>query len=251
MARFGPPPVRVRTSPLTGFSATIGAFAHTLLSKAKETVKMVRRRIVYFLILIALCQFGYPITEQGGISLTLYQFLYSSMFVAGILLASDSRGHVLVTTTAAAIYLLAGLWYSLDPSKTWRILTAYLALLPFLVTVGYVLLRYIFLTRRVNQDVLYAAVSLYLLLGAVFVPIYGILEIVQPRSFVDSAASDQPIVWQQLLYYSYTTLTTVGYGDVLPVTWWARSLANLEMVVGVLYIAILIARLMSLYAQEP
>jgi hypothetical protein len=210
----------------------------------------IQGRIVYFLILIALCQFGYPITQQGGVWLILYQFVYSSMFIAGIFVASDSRLHVLVTTIAAITYLGAGLWYSFDPSQTWRILMAYVALLPFQGTMVYVLLRYIFLTRQVNRDVLYAAVSLYLLLGALFVPIYGILETVWPHSFVDNAAADQPVAWQQLLYYSYTTLTTAGYGDVLPISWWARSAANLEMVIGVLYIATLMARLVSLYRQE-
>jgi hypothetical protein len=56
-----------------------------------------------------------------------------------------------------------------------------------------------------------------------------------------------------LIYYSLTTLTTTGYGDILPVSPWARSLANAEMVIGVLYLAILMARLVSLYSQadEP
>jgi hypothetical protein len=113
-----------------------------------------------------------------------------------------------------------------------------------------VLVRYIFLTRAVTRDVLYAATSVYLLLGAIFVPIYGLLETLWPGSFVDNTAPDAPVAWQQLLYYSYTSLTTMGYGDVLPVSWWARSLATAEAVIGVLYIAILMGRLVGLYAQE-
>ena len=214
------------------------------------TAPMGRGKLIYFLALIALVQFGYPMTAYGLGFLLLYQFLYASMFVAGILLASDSRSHVIVTTSAAAVYLVAGVWYSFDPTHSWRILTAYVALLPFLVAVALVLARYIFLTRHVTRDVIYAATALYLLLGALFVPIYGIFETLWPGAFLDNGAPDQPVRWQQLLYYSYTTLTTAGYGDVLPVNWWARSVANLEMVVGVLFIAILMARLVGVYAQE-
>ena len=192
----------------------------------------------------------YPITQQGGIFLILYQFLYASMFAAGIYITSDSRRHVIITASTALTYLVFGFWYALDPTDEWKILTAYLALIPFLATVINVLVRYIFLARSVTRDVIYAAISIYLLLGAIFVPMYGILESLSPGSFVDGAAPDGPVSWQQLIYYSYATLTTMGYGDVLPVSWWARSFASAEAIVGVLYLAILMARLVGLYTQK-
>ncbi len=219
----------------------------TISSPAKDSVS---GKVVYLLALVALNQFIYPITQAGGIYLLLYQFLYASMFVAGVIVASDTRRHMLVAASTGLIYLAFGLWYALDPTDEWKILAAYLALIPFQATVIWVLLRYIFSARAVNRDVLYAAVAVYLLLGAVFVPIYGILESVWPGSFADGSYPNQPVQWQQLLYYSYATLTTMGYGDVLPLSWWARSLASTEAVIGVLYLAILMARLVGLYAQE-
>jgi len=56
--------------------------------------------------------------------------------------------------------------------------------------------------------------------------------------------------WQTLVYYSYATLTTLGYGDILPATFWARSAASFEAVVGVLYTAVIVARLVGLYAAK-
>ena len=56
--------------------------------------------------------------------------------------------------------------------------------------------------------------------------------------------------WQQLIYYSMITLTTVGYGDIIPVNAWARTLAALEGMTGVLYIAVLMGRLVGIYRQE-
>jgi hypothetical protein len=219
-------------------------------TKAIATKDTVKGKVIYLLILVSLNQIIYPITQQGGIYLLLYQFLYASMFAAGIYVASDTRYHLLITASTALIYLGFGIWYAFDPTDAWKILATYVALIPFLATVISVLLHYIFIARTVTRDVIYAAVSVYLLLGAMFVPMYGILETLWPGSFVDGSAPEGPVFWQQLIYYSYTTLTTVGYGDILPVTWWARSFANAEAVIGVLYLAILMARLVGLYAQE-
>lgn len=221
-----------------------------MTTNSDTTNDPVKGKVIYFLILVTLNQFIYPITEQGGIFLVLYQFLYASMFAAGIYIASDNRFHVVVTASTALIYLGFGFWYALDPTDEWKILATYLALIPFLAMVLSVLLRYIFLARTVTDDVIYAAVCIYILIGAIFVPMYGILESLQPGSFVDGATPDQPVVWQQLIYFSYATLTTVGYGDFLPVSWWARSFASAETVIGVLYLAILMARLVGLYAQK-
>ena len=136
------------------------------------------------------------------------------------------------------------------PTQQWAILLAYLALIPYQLLIVTILLRYIFKARLVTQDVLYAAIAVYLMLGAVFVPDYGLLQTLAPGSFLDNLNVAAAVHWQQLIYFSYVTLTTAGYGDILPVTLWARSLANIEMVIGVLYVTIIMARLVALYAQE-
>lgn len=221
-----------------------------MASETTSTKDTVKGKVIYLLILVILNQFIYPITEQGGIYLILYQLLYASMFAAGIYIASDTRRHLITTASTALIFLGFGIWYAFDPTHTWKILATYFALIPFLTTIIMVLLHYIFIAKIVTRDVIYAAVSVYLLLGALFVPLYGILETLWPGSFVDGATPDGPVMWQQLIYYSYATLTTMGYGDVLPVSWWARSFAGAEAVIGVLYLAILMARLVGMYAQE-
>ena len=116
--------------------------------------------------------------------------------------------------------------------------------------IGWILAQFIFTAHTIDRDILYAAVATYILIGGVFITVYGMIETLQPGSFLDTAFPDRPIVWQQLSYYSYVTLTTVGYGDILPRTMWARSLATLEAITGVLYTTIIMARLVSLYIQE-
>ncbi len=110
--------------------------------------------------------------------------------------------------------------------------------------------RFLIVIKKINRDVLYAAVALYLLIGAAFVPVYGLLDLLLPGSFRDASFPDAPVQWQQLIYYSYTSLTSTGYGDILPVSWWARSLANLEMIAGVLFITVVMSRLVALYNTE-
>jgi ion channel len=84
----------------------------------------------------------------------------------------------------------------------------------------------------------------YLLLGLVWAQAYALLEILQPGSF--SGAISAGAGHRSFAYFSFVTLTTVGYGDILPVHPAARSLAMLEAVTGPLYVAILLARLVSL-----
>lgn len=106
--------------------------------------------------------------------------------------------------------------------------------------------------EEVVSDTLFGAACVYLLLGLVWMVAYTLLERVHPGSFhfnsVD-AASGVPAVFD-FLYYSFVTLTTLGYGDVTPLTPRARSLAVLEAIVGVLFVAVLIARLVGLYGQK-
>ena len=140
--------------------------------------------------------------------------------------------------------------YAFNPLVTWIILVTYLALIPYLGMLVWVLARFLLISKTITRDVLYSAVAIYLLLGALFVPLYGILNMFIPDSFRDGSFPGVAIQWQQLVYYSYTTLTSTGYGDILPVTFWARSMANLEMITGVMFITIVMARLVALYSSE-
>lgn len=214
--------------------------------RQKDTVQ---GRVLILLILTALLHVIYPVTLGGDTaSLIVYNALYAGMFLAGIFIASDSRPHLMAAVVMALAWLTMAVLYALDPAHTGKILATYLTLNAFQATLVWLLLRYIFAARAVTRDVLYAAVTVYILLGALFVPVYGALELLAPGSFLDNGTG-QPVFWQQFVYFSLVTLTTSGYGDILPVSGWARAAANLEQVIGVLYIAILMARLVGLYTQ--
>lgn len=218
-------------------------------ARPQQLEEAVKGKIGYLLALIAVVQFGYPITSYGTAALLAYQVLYASLIAVGIFVGRDSPRHQAILITTGFIYLVAGIVYTLQPSAQRVVLVTYVALIPYHGMLATLLLRFIFTARSITRDVLYAATALYLLLGAIFVPLYGIVETLTPGAFFDANGQTLHVQWQQLLYFSYTTLTTAGYGDVLPVSWWARSLANAEMVVGVLYLTIVMARLVSLYSS--
>ena len=112
-----------------------------------------------------------------------------------------------------------------------------------------VILRHVLLDRTVTEDTIFGALAVYLLAGLTWAMLYTFIETVQPGSFHLGTASDgaQAVRWSELLYFSYVTLTTLGYGDITPATAQARSLVMLESVFGVLYLAVLVARLVSIY----
>ena len=106
-------------------------------------------------------------------------------------------------------------------------------------------LSFAFRARSIDREHLYAALSAYLLAGVFFGSFYWVLEEIQPGSFTLSG----DFFPSSAIYFSFVTLATLGYGDIVPRTDIARGLAVLEGVGGQLFLAVLIARLVSLYAR--
>jgi hypothetical protein len=109
-------------------------------------------------------------------------------------------------------------------------------------------LRFALSARAVDSEQLYAALSAYLLAGTFFGVFYWALERTWPGSFAVSGEGGQSNFSLMLaIYYSLVTLTTLGYGDIVPRSEVGRGLAIMEAVAGQLYLAVMIARLVSLY----
>jgi len=101
----------------------------------------------------------------------------------------------------------------------------------------------VFASRRTVGDRLFGAIGLYLLIGAIWATLYAAIANTTPNAFAGQLATGATMFdWG---YFSLVTLTTVGYGDITPVAHLARSLAALEALIGQLYPAIIIARLVS------
>ncbi len=111
---------------------------------------------------------------------------------------------------------------------------------------AYALIRYMFSDERVTRDELYATGATFTVVAWAFAYLYVACQIVWPNSFVAAIDSEAPRTWMELLYMSFTTLTSVGVGDVVPVQPQARALVMTEMVAGVMYLALVVSRLVGL-----
>jgi voltage-gated potassium channel Kch len=100
-------------------------------------------------------------------------------------------------------------------------------------------------------DLVYGSISVYLLIGVAWAYVYSALESTSPGSFhyaqQTSSLDTSPVPLSLVVYYSYVTLATLGYGDITPVTTPAQSLAVLEAITGQFYLTILVARLVGIF----
>ncbi len=118
---------------------------------------------------------------------------------------------------------------------------------PFYLFVSYAMIRYLFHDDDVTRDELFAVGAAFTVVAWAFAYVYAAAQVIWPGSFVGhgiEAGAD--VSWFELLYLSFTTLTSVGLSDVYPVLDHARSLVMVEQVAGVLYVALVIARLVGL-----
>jgi Ion channel len=150
------------------------------------------------------------------------------------------------------ILILLGLpWFLSEWTFTKSSRTIFSSLLFFLF-VTITILDHILKSEEVTTDTLYGAVCVYLMLGILWACIYGLLEYVSQGVVFKgySGDIDNRMSTNELLYYSYTTLATLGYGDITSVTPVGRIISVLEAIFGQLYIAFLVARLVSIYTAN-
>lgn len=114
------------------------------------------------------------------------------------------------------------------------------------------LFRFVIKTPQVNEEVLCAAVSIYLLFAIACSLIYTLLAQNDPGAFRFTESTDAHATLEgfNALYYSMQVLTTIGFGDILPLSRVARMVAIVEATVGLFFVAILVARLVGLYSRK-
>ncbi len=109
------------------------------------------------------------------------------------------------------------------------------------------LLRRIFSERSVSGDTIKGSISIYLLFGIWWYLLYCAISLLRPGAFITAAAAMSSA---DLLYFSFATMTTVGYGDIVPKSEVARTAAMLQAIAGQMYLAILVARLVGLHSTS-
>lgn len=188
-----------------------------------------------------------PLAESGSSFQPFLGVAFSLVIISGILAMRRERFLLLVAILLGVPVLIAWWASALVP------FTFAAALIPILFFTFFAvfLLRAVVTADEVTVDVVAGALSVYLLLGLIWSIIYQSIALLDPSAFnVSSAiAASGGLDRMDFVYYSFITLATVGYGDITPVAPLAQSFAYAEAVTGVLYVAVLVARLVSAYRR--
>ena len=192
---------------------------------------------------------GYPFVIETAVHDELFRLLAALIFCAA-LYAVMGRGLItlvafILGVPAIGIHLANVFGYLLS----WQVATLALGVL-FLGYATTIFIWAIVQKPSVTVDTLAGAVSAYMLVGITYGLAYGMIEQIQPGSFRDTVQPGKHFMPSELIFFSFVTLTTVGYGDIIPWGPHARSLAMLEAVTGIMYPAVLIGRLVGLRGRK-
>ena len=125
-----------------------------------------------------------------------------------------------------------------------------LSLIGFLLVAISFTMKQVAIGSEINANRIVGAICVYLLLGVIWAMAYTLIDAVSPGSFAGFSPMDD-LGWDsEWLYFSFVTMTTLGYGDILPVSATARGLAYMQAVVGQFYIAVLVAGLVGAYVSK-
>lgn len=168
--------------------------------------------------------------------------IYTLILVTCVLSVSKKRGITVVITFFGLLVFLAGLLSDYMNNNFFRIVNDSGVIIFYIIFASAVLFK-TFAPGEINVHRVQGSVLSYIVFGLAFANTYHLIYLLYGNtSFTNIDDTDI----KHFYYYSFTTLTTMGYGDIVPVHPFARSLANLEGLIGQLYPAILIARLVSL-----
>jgi hypothetical protein len=188
-----------------------------------------------------------PLTGMG----VLPSLITPAMFVA-LVIAVTWHSHIATIAVLIAVVLspVGTLLWREHPSALTEWVSAGGRLLA-IAALSLTIARVVFGSGRVTFHRVQGAVVLYLNFGLFFFTIYRLLDVLLPNAFAGLPPTGQEYgSGAALLYFSFSTLTTVGYGDIVPLHPLARNIANLEAVIGQLYPATLLARLVSLEIEH-
>jgi len=211
-----------------------------------------KRRFAYLTISLLLLIALYPYVQGDTWGQVFLSLLATIVMITSVIAVGDKRRHTIIALVFAAPWFLVLLSkFPVLPVDTKLLVREEIvfAFLLFAYTT-YRIFIHIINSREVTTEILFASISVYMLIGLSWATIYIMINSYHPGSFVDR---DGTFIHTgaDFLFFSYITLTTVGYGNIEAISEQARSFASIEALCGQLYLTIMVARLVGLHISKP
>ncbi len=207
-----------------------------------------RERFLVLLCLILGLHILVPILNHFTFARILIDVFMTAIVVSLAYVISNKRVH-LIAGIFFGLLLLVSVWLPAASQNKWTAASGMIAgAVCFAVGIAS-LLDFIHKSKDVTREVIYAAILIYLLAVFMWAFIYTVLELIDPASF-NTELTRPSDLFLYFEYFSLVTLTTLGYGDIAPVTDVAKAFATLEAIVGQLYLVVAVAWLVGMYVSR-
>ena len=205
-----------------------------------------RRFFILFVSLLALILFTPLVQGFLGIHI-LWNIFLTGILLSGVHAVSEKKRNVYIASLLA-LPMLVSVWSEYFVENNYVVIVGTLCGVVFFAYMIVNILLFIYRQDKVTRDLISGAAVVYLLMAIMWTFIYRVIETVHPGSFAVSAADINERM--RFIYFSLVTITTLGYGDMVPKTSLTSSLATLEAVVGQLYLVTTVAWLVGVRVSQ-
>jgi hypothetical protein len=215
------------------------------IARLRWLVRVIRHPSAVLLLVQLTGLLLYPFIEDTRPARALFGAFGVLVLGLAVSMVHRTRGHAWISfciAVPAVVFNVLDLTLGMPELKLWW---AALEALFYFYAAG-CLIAYMLADRRATSDELFAVGATFTLLAWAFTYVFVLCQTLQPGCFAAAVDPQAPRRWTELLFLSFALLSSTGIGDVIPITAHARAVASLEMLAGVMYIALVVSRLIGL-----
>jgi len=188
---------------------------------------------------------AYPFMEDAALGRVGFEAFGALVLTLAVLSVAKSRTPTWLAVSLAVVASGLSIFEAFYPSTTLEVLNcAVHAVFYFAAAVS--LMAYMLSDRKVTRDELFATGATFTLVAWAFAYVFVVLQILQPGCFIAAVNPNEPRTWTELLFLSFTNLSSTGLSDIVPITAHARSVVMIEQLAGLGYVALIVSRLVGL-----
>ncbi len=211
---------------------------------------LVRKKFTWLLLSLLFFIIIMPALDNIDLARSFVTIFFLILFMSGLNAISHHR-RLLIFTSCIAISSFVAQCFALKFEDNVSIIIANSLSIIFCLLTAYFILIEILVRKKITVDEIRGCLSVYLLFGIAWTFAYTLIAYIEPTAFIyrTQMPADAQIM-PRMMYYSFITLTTVGYGDITPNNTLTSELAYLEAIVGQIYLVVLVARLVGFHVAQ-